>query len=136
VFEPCGVQAISWIGCLGCPRKRPHPHQRSFTVTIYPDGTKLKKVRAAKKKKADVYWYAQPVQINGYQIQAAKNKTFKKAKSYTVKVASGTKAGKTLHKTLKLSTGTWYIRVRTYKTCSGKKVYSSWSSSKKVKIRR
>ena len=25
ISKPCGVQAISWIGCLGCPRKRPHP---------------------------------------------------------------------------------------------------------------
>ena len=31
VFEPCGVQAISWIGYLDYPRKRPHPRLYIFT---------------------------------------------------------------------------------------------------------
>ena len=68
-------------------------------------------------------------EADGYQIQYAPNKKFKKAKSKTVKSTSVTL------KKLKKKT-TYFVRVRAYKTADGKKVYGKWSSVKKVKIKK
>ena len=66
---------------------------------------------------------------DGYQIQYAPNKKFKKAKSKTVKSTSVTL------KKLKKKT-TYFVRVRAYKAVAGKKVYGKWSGVKKVKIKK
>ena len=69
--------------------------------------------------------------ITGYQIQAALTKNFKTiASKKTVKGAS-----KTSGKLTGLKTGkNYYVRIRTYKTVSGKKYYSAWSKAKTVKV--
>ena len=70
--------------------------------------------------------------ITGYQIQYSSNKTFKKNnKSVTVTKQKTTKA---TVKKLK-SKKKYYVRVRTYKTVNGKKIYSSWSKVKSVKTK-
>lgn len=111
-----------------------YKYRTSFKVTIHPEGTKLKKLKAGKKK-VTVYWYAQPTQISGYQLQIAAKKSFRKAKTYTVKRKTGIKAGAKLSKTLKAKKGKYYVRVRTYKKVKGTKIYSSWSKAKSTKIR-
>ena len=68
-------------------------------------------------------------EADGYQIQYAPNKKFKKAKSQTVKSTSVTL------KKLKKKT-TYFVRVRAYKAVDGKKVFGKWSSVKKVKIKK
>ena len=65
----------------------------------------------------------------GYQIQYSTNKKFKKGN----KSANTTKLSKTIKK-LK-SKKKYFVRVRTYRTVSGKKVYSSWSKVKSVKTK-
>lgn len=66
----------------------------------------------------------------GYQIQISNKKSFKSGvKKYNVKNAA-------LSKSIKLSTlkrGKNYVRIRAYKTYSGKTVYSKWSKVKTVK---
>ncbi len=67
---------------------------------------------------------------SGYQVVYADNKNFKKAKKTDV---SGTKV--TLKKLTKGKT--WHVKVRAYKKDSaGKKVYGSYSSVKKIKIKK
>ena len=70
--------------------------------------------------------------VKGYQIQLATDKKFKKnKKSITIKKQKTTK---TTVKKLK-SKKKYFVRVRTYKTVNGKKVYSSWSKIKSVKTK-
>ena len=59
------------------------------------------------------------------------SKTFKKATTKTVK---SYKTTSTTLKNLKAKK-TYYVRVRTYKTVSGKKYYSAWSSYKTKKTK-
>lgn len=95
-----------------------------------PKSAKIKKVKAAKKAIA-VEW-KKVSGVKGYQIQVATDKKFKKnKKTATVKKQKTTKV--TIKK-LKAKKK-YYVRMRTYKTVKGKKVYSSWSKVKTVKTK-
>lgn len=97
---------------------------------INPKGTSVSKVTPAKKQ-IKLKWKKQATQTSGYQIQYALNKKFSSAKSKTV--SNNKSTGVTLKK-LK-SRKTYYVRVRTYKTVSGKKYYSNWSAVKSVRTK-
>ncbi len=100
----------------------------SSTSTSKPKKTSIKKVTSPKKKQIKVTWNKKS-SVTGYQVQYATNKKFtKNKKTVTIKKASTT--SKTI-KGLK-SKKTYYVRVRTYKTVNGKKIYSNWSTVKKV----
>ncbi|MCD8148554.1 MAG: CAP domain-containing protein [Clostridiales bacterium] len=68
--------------------------------------------------------------VTGYQVQYATNSSFSGATTKTYSGAS------TVSKTLSgLTNGnTYYTRIRTYKTVSGTKYYSAWSSAKSAKV--
>ncbi len=101
------------------------------TFKIIPKGTKISKVKAAKKG-FTVTWKKQKVQTSGYQIQYATNSKFKNAKTVTVKKNTDTSEKITKLKAKKK----YYVRVRTYKTVKvngkSKKIYSAWSAKKVV----
>ena len=97
---------------------------------IKPKGTNLSKLTGGKKK-ITVKWNKQTKQVGGYQIQYGTKKDFSNAKKVTV---SGAKTAKTTIKKLKANK-IYYVRIRTYKTVSGKKYYSSWSKYKKIKTK-
>ena len=97
--------------------------------------TKPAKVTSVKvvkngKKKIKITW-KKVKNANGYQIQYAVNKKFKKAKTVTIKKAS------TIKKVIKKlkSKKKYYIRVRAYVTKAGKKFYGTWSGKKTVKVK-
>ena len=92
--------------------------------------TKIKKVKAT--KKALTVTWNKVSGVKGYQVQVATDKKFKKnKKTATVKKQKTTKV--TIKK-LKAKKK-YYVRIRTYKTVNGKKVYSSWSKVKTVKTK-
>lgn len=98
------------------------------TFLINPKGTTLTKVTATKKG-FTANWKKQPTQTTGYQIQYSTNKSFKSGN----KVITISKNKTVSKKVVKLSAKKkYYVRVRTYKTVSGKKYYSAWSKSKDV----
>lgn len=102
----------------------------SVTVTyqIIPKGTTISSLSAVSKG-FTVKWKKQSTQTSGYQIQIATNSGFSKGvKTYTVS-GSSTVSKKI---TKLLSKKKYYVRIRTYKTVSGKNYYSSWSASKYV----
>ena len=103
---------------------------KTFTFTINPPKTTVKKVAPAKKS-LKVSITKKTTQVSGYQVQYATNKSFKSAKSKTVKSAKTTSL---TIKSLKAKK-TYYVRVRTYKTVNGKKYYSGWSSLKSAKTK-
>lgn len=101
------------------------------TFTIKPKGTSLSKL-TSKSKGFKIKWKKQPVQISGYQIQYATKSSFSNKKTKTI--TSPTKTTITLKK-LKAKKR-YYVRIRTYKVVSGKKLYSAWSGVKKVKTKK
>ena len=122
----CGVANPNYVAPTPTPTQ---PAQTSKTVAK-PKSAKIKKVKAAKKAIA-VEW-KKVSGVNGYQVQVATDKKFKKnKKTVTVKKQKTTK---TTIKKLKAKKK-YYVRIRTYKTVNGKKVYSSWSKVKTVKTK-
>ena len=106
------------------------PSTTKNTETVKPKKTSIKKLSKGKKK-FTVTW-AKVSGVKGYQIQYSSDKKFKKNnKSVTVTKQKTTKA---TVKKLK-SKKKYYVRVRTYKTVNGKKIYSSWSKLKSVKTK-
>lgn len=106
------------------------PSTTKNTETVKPKKTSIKKLSKGKKK-FTVTW-AKVSGVKGYQIQYSSDKKLKKNnKSVTVTKQKTTKA---TVKKLK-SKKKYYIRVRTYKTVNGKKIYSSWSKVKSVKTK-
>ncbi len=97
------------------------------TFTIKPKSTSISKLTPGKKK-FTVKWKKQTSQTTGYQIQYSTSSKFKSAK--TVTVSKNKTTAKTISK-LKAKKK-YYVRVRTYKTVNGTKLYSSWSKSKSV----
>ncbi|MGN0522603.1 MAG: metallophosphoesterase [Eubacterium sp.] len=97
------------------------------TFKILPKGTSLSSLKAGSKK-ITVKWKKQSTQTTGYQIQYSTSSKFTNAKTVTVSKNSTT--SKTISK-LKAKKK-YYVRIRTYKTVNGKKIYSSWSKAKSV----
>ncbi len=96
------------------------------TTAKKPKSTSIKKL--TKGKKSFKITFKKVTGISGYQVQCATDKKFKKNKK-TVTV----KKSKTSTTVKKLKAGKkYYVRVRTYKTVKGKKVYSTWSKVKTV----
>ena len=127
--------------CLnGCGVANPNyvaptqPNQNDTTTAqtevAKPKSTNTKKIKAAKKA-VSVEW-KKVSGVNGYEIQVATDKKFKKnKKTVTIKKQKTTK---TTVKKLKAKKK-YYVRIRTYKIVNGKKVYSSWSKVKSVKTK-
>ena len=92
--------------------------------------TTIKKLKSA--RKAVTLEWKKVSGVKGYQIQVATDKKFKKNKrTVTIKKQKTTK---TSVKKLKAKKK-YYVRIRTYKTVNGKKIYSSWSKVKRVKTK-
>ena len=116
------------------PTPTPTPTQPQPTTTVKavskPKSAKIKKVKAVKKA-ISVQW-KKVSGVKGYQIQVATDKKFKKnKKTVTVKKQKTTKVTIKKLKAKKKH----YVRIRTYKTVKGKKVYSSWSKVKTIKTK-
>ena len=90
--------------------------------------SKIKSLKLSNKKAGKLTINFKKVKGCKYEIQYSLKKNFKKAKKINLSGTSKTIKG------LKKSK-TYYVRVRAYKTVSGKKYYSSWAS-KKIKIKK
>ena len=114
------------------PEQTPTPNSATTAPKIVakPKSASIKKVKAAKKA-VSVQW-KKVGGVKGYQVQVATDKKFKKnKKTVTIKKQKTTK---TTVKKLKAKKK-YYVRMRTYKTVNGKKVYSAWSKVKSVKTK-
>lgn len=104
---------------------------KQITVEITPETVKLKSVRSNKKKTVIIKW-GKAKHITMYQIAISQKKNF---------------AGKTMYGTIDkkqkqatvsayIQSGkTYYIKIRTCDKVGGKKYYSRWSVTKKVKVK-
>ena len=91
---------------------------------------KLNSAKSTSKKKIKASW-AKVSEASGYQVMWSTYKNF--SKNYKTKSVNAKSLSKTV--TTAQSKKIYYVRVRAYKTISGKKVYSQWSSTKKVKTK-
>ena len=105
----------------------------AFTTTVFATNIPSTTITSVKaKSEAFTIKWKKKTNIAGYQIQYSSDKKLKKNnKSVTVTKQKTTKA---TVKKLK-SKKKYYVRVRTYKTVNGKKIYSSWSKVKSVKTK-
>ena len=101
------------------------------SVVVLPKATTVSSLKG-NKGGFTVKWKKQTSNVTGYQIQYSTSSKFTSPKTVTVS------SYKTVSKTVsKLSKGKkYYVRVRTYKTVSGKKYYSGWSACKSVKTKK
>lgn len=99
-------------------------------TTVRLTGVKLSKANNISSGKLTVQW-KKNAKTSGYQIQYSTSSTFAIGNK-TVKVSGSSKLSRTVSKLSKNKT--YYVRVRAYKTVSGKTYYSAWSNVKKVKI--
>ncbi len=133
--EPAYVEPVTPIDNLAtaAPSYQPAAPVTETTTakkTSKPKGAKFKKVKGS--KKAIALTWAKVKGVKGYQIQVATDKKFKKnKKTVTIKKQKTTKK---IVKKLKAKKK-YFVRIRTYKTVNGKKVYSSWSKAKTVKTK-
>ena len=102
---------------------------QTATKITKPKKAKIKKVKGY--KKALEVSYAKVSGASGYQIQVATDKKFKKNKKTVTAKKSKTKVKISKLKKKKK----YYVRVRAYKSVSGKKVYGAWSKVKTVKTK-
>lgn len=105
--------------------------QLTSSFIIIPRKPTISSIKSPKKKQLKVTW-KKDTTVSGYQLQYSTSKKFYKTKTKTVAV-SKKNASKTISK-LK-SKKRYYVRVRSYKTISGKKMYGTWSSVKSVKVK-
>ena len=107
--------------------KNGYTGKKTLYFTIKPKATSISSVASATKG-FTVKWKKLSIQTSGYQIRygtkssmsGAKTKTITNNKTISKKISGLTKKKK------------YYVQVRTYKTVSGVKYYSSWSSKRSV----
>lgn len=91
---------------------------------------KLNSAKSTSKKKIKASW-SKVGGASGYQVMWSTYKNF--SKNYKTKSVKVKYSSKTV--TTAQSKKIYYVRVRAYKTINGKKVYSPWSNTKKVKTK-
>ncbi|WP_290913104.1 GH25 family lysozyme [Eubacterium sp.] len=91
---------------------------------------KLNSAKSTSKKKIKASW-SKVGGASGYQVMWSTYKNF--SKNYKTKSVKAKSLSKTV--TAAQSKKIYYVRVRAYKTINGKKVYSQWSNTKKVKTK-
>ena len=100
---------------------------KNLYFKINPKATSISGI-TAQKKAFTVRWSGISAQADGYQIQYATSSKFSSAKTVTI-AKNSTVSKKVTKLTAKKK---YYVRVRTYRTVSGKKYYSGWSKTKSV----
>lgn len=100
-------------------------------ITVNPKKAAISKVTSPKKAQAKVIW-KKDTRASGYQVVYASNKAFTKNVT-KVTVSKNTKNSLTIRSlTGKKKV---YVKVRSYKTVSGKKMYGSYSAIESVTVK-
>jgi len=110
-------------------------YEGTYTFSTELSGITVTKVKSAKNlkgKKAKITWVKKN-DVDGYQVQVARDTKFKKGKK-TKTITKNTTKSYTFTKLKKKKT--YYARVRTYKLVEGQKIYSDWSAPKKFKVKK
>ena len=105
------------------------PAAKPAVKVVAPKQTVVKKVRPLRKKKVKITVKKTSEKINGYEIVLSVKKNFKKVKKVTTKknviTVGKLKAGKK-----------YYVKARAFKKVGNKKIYGSYSTVKKVTVKK
>lgn len=104
------------------------PEIENKVTTTAPAKVTIKSAKNIKGRKLSLSW-KKVKEADGYELQYADNKGFKKKKSKQIRQAKYTIKNCKKKKT-------YYIRIRAYKLDGKKKVYGNWSKVKKVKVKK
>ncbi len=104
---------------------------KKLTFEIVPAKATLSKLTAGSKQLTASWKTVSGV--TGYEVQYSTSKKFTKKTTKTVTIKKA-KTKKTTIKKLKKGKK-YFVKVRAYKTVSGKKLYGAWSKSKSIKVR-
>lgn len=107
------------------------PYSDVLKTTTNP-GTVVSSVKKDKAHSIKVNWKS-IASSSGYQIQYSTSSKFASSKTKSVTIASKNTVTKTI-KNLKKGKK-YYVKVRAYKTLSGKSYYGSWSTIKNVTVK-
>lgn len=118
------MNGVRSIHCSVCGAQKPGT-EASIPKFQMPK-TSISKL--TKGKKSFTVKWKKKANITGYKIQYSTSKSFKNAKTITIKNAGTVKRAK---KSLKAKKK-YYVRIRTYKVLYGYTYYSDWSKAKKV----
>jgi hypothetical protein len=103
----------------------------AYTAYTKPEVAKIKSATSSSTKKIKVKWN-KVNSVTGYQVMWSTTKDF--SSNYKSEyVTSASTVSKTV--TTAKSNKKYYVRVRSYKTRDGKKIYSSWSDTLSVKTK-
>jgi len=102
------------------------------SVKVVPPKGKILSVSAATKA-FTVKWKTDS-SVSGYEIQYSTSSSFKSGSATKTKTVSNKDTSNKKITSLKAKT-TYYVRVRSFKTVNGKKVYGSWSTKSSVKTK-
>ena len=103
---------------------------KKITIQVIPSKPSLRTVKSPAKKIITAKWKKDKT-ITGYQFYMSTNKSFK-----TGTLTREYKSNKTQFKIFGWkSKKTYYLKMRSYKKVGGKKIYSDWSSVRKVKVK-
>ncbi|MBQ6393519.1 MAG: InlB B-repeat-containing protein, partial [Eubacterium sp.] len=105
---------------------------KTVSITVVPKKMKLKSVKSPKKGQLQIVWVKDKA-ANGYQIQFSRDLDFKKGVYQKAVSSKLSKLKKPV--TGLISKKRYYVRIRSYKKVSGKKLYGIWSYGKVVKIK-
>lgn len=108
-----------------------HSKRSAAKAQVFVASTAISSAKSASAKKATIRW-KKVASSSGYVLQYSTKKNFASAKTLTVK--GGTKVATTVKGLV--GGKTYYVRVRTYRTASGKKYYAAWSARTSVKVKR
>lgn len=103
---------------------------KKITVTVKPGGTSLSKLTNISGKKLTATWKRNS-KVSGYRIQYSTSSSFS-SNVHTIKITGNSTLKRTITNLTK--NRTYYVRIQTYKTVSGKTYYSKWSGKKSIKI--
>lgn len=125
------------VGTATITLKGNYTGTKTAKFDVRPKGTSISKLTPGKKK-FTVKWKKNTA-VKGYDIEYSNQKSFgnvttaKPKYAESIRYTKNTVTSRTF--TGLISGKTYYVRVRTYKTVNGKKIYSTWSTVKKVKVK-
>lgn len=105
---------------------------KKYVYTGAPAKSSVKKLTKGKKS-FKVNWKKVSA-AKGYELQYSTSKKFAKKNTKTITVKKNSTTSKTVKKLKKNKK--YYVRIRTFKTVGGKKIYSDWSKAKTVKTKK
>ncbi len=105
-----------------------NPASKTVKVVVTSKATKIASLKSSSKSKV-VVKVKKVSEAKGYEISYSLDASFKTGVSTTTTSKTTTTLKKLKHKK------TYYVRVRTYRKQGGKKLYSAYSPTKKVKVK-